>query len=85
MKNIPESIVSISFPVSVLFRGGSTETGLALKFVVRKGFSGGRNSTAPRVAILLSDGKSQGAVQLAASELKQSGVVLFAVGIRYPR
>ncbi|XP_056627020.1 von Willebrand factor A domain-containing protein 2 isoform X2 [Triplophysa dalaica] len=67
------------------YRGGSTQTGLALKFVVRKGFSSIRNSTVPRVAILLSDGKSQGAVELAASELKQSGVVLFAVGIRYPR
>uniref|UniRef100_A0A8C1UU23 von Willebrand factor A domain-containing protein 2-like n=1 Tax=Cyprinus carpio TaxID=7962 RepID=A0A8C1UU23_CYPCA len=67
------------------YRGGSTQTGLALKFVLRKGFSGGRNSTVPRVVILLSDGKSQGAVQLAASELKLSGVTLFAVGVRYPR
>uniref|UniRef100_A0A673IR54 von Willebrand factor A domain-containing protein 2-like n=1 Tax=Sinocyclocheilus rhinocerous TaxID=307959 RepID=A0A673IR54_9TELE len=67
------------------YRGGSTQTGLALKFVLRKGFSGGRNSTVPRVVILLSDGKSQGALQLAASELKLSGVTLFAVGIRYPR
>lgn len=67
------------------YRGGNTQTGLALKFVLRKGFSSRRNSTVPCVAILLSDGKSQGAVQLAASELKQSGVVLFAVGIRYPR
>ncbi|XP_067285544.1 von Willebrand factor A domain-containing protein 2 [Pseudorasbora parva] len=67
------------------YRGGSTQTGLALKFVLRKGFSGGRNSTVPRVVILLSDGKSQGAVQLAASELKLSGMALFAVGIRYPR
>uniref|UniRef100_A0A8C1NTY2 von Willebrand factor A domain containing 2 n=1 Tax=Cyprinus carpio TaxID=7962 RepID=A0A8C1NTY2_CYPCA len=67
------------------YRGGSTQTGLALKFVLRKGFSGGRNSTVPRVVILLSDGKSQGAVQLAASELKLSGVTLFGVGVRYPR
>ncbi|XP_073774665.1 von Willebrand factor A domain-containing protein 2 [Danio rerio] len=67
------------------YRGGSTQTGLALKFVLRKGFSGGRNSSVPRVVVLLSDGKSQGAVQLPASELKLSGVLLFAVGIRYPR
>ncbi|XP_052467598.1 von Willebrand factor A domain-containing protein 2-like isoform X1 [Carassius gibelio] len=69
----------------IQYRGGSTQTGLALKFVLRKGFSGGRNSTVPRVVILLSDGKSQGAVHLAASELKLSGVTLFAVGIHYPR
>lgn len=39
----------------------------------------------PRIVILLSDGKSQGTVQPAASDLKQSGVILFAVGLRYPR
>lgn len=35
--------------------------------------------------ILLSDGKSQGTVHPAASDLKQSGVILYAVGLRYPR
>lgn len=39
----------------------------------------------PCIVILLSDGKSQGTVQPAASDLKQSGVILFAVGLRYPR
>ncbi|XP_072522866.1 von Willebrand factor A domain-containing protein 2 [Salminus brasiliensis] len=67
------------------YRGGSTQTGLALKYVLRKGFPSKGNSTVPRIVILLTDGKSQGAVQLAASELKQSGVSLFAVGLRYPR
>ncbi|XP_058262477.1 von Willebrand factor A domain-containing protein 2 [Hemibagrus wyckioides] len=69
----------------IQYRGGSTQSGLAFKYVVRKGFLGGRNSPVPRIVILLSDGKSQGAVQPAASELKQSGVILFAVGLRYPR
>ncbi|XP_076854659.1 von Willebrand factor A domain-containing protein 2 isoform X2 [Brachyhypopomus gauderio] len=67
------------------YRGGSTQTALALKYVLRKGFPSRHNSTVPRVAVLLSDGKSQGAVQQAASELKESGVSLFAVGLRYPR
>ncbi|XP_062859813.1 von Willebrand factor A domain-containing protein 2 [Trichomycterus rosablanca] len=67
------------------YRGGSTHTGLALKYVLKKGFLSGRNSPVPRIVILLSDGKSQGAVQQAASELKQSGVTLFAVGLHYPR
>ncbi|KAK3559458.1 hypothetical protein QTP86_013631 [Hemibagrus guttatus] len=69
----------------IQYRGGSTQSGLAFKYVMKKGFLGGRNSPVPRIVILLSDGKSQGAVQPAASELKQSGVVLFAVGLRYPR
>ncbi|XP_034414887.1 von Willebrand factor A domain-containing protein 2 [Cyclopterus lumpus] len=67
-------------------RGGSTQTGLALKYVLRKGFPGGRNSsTAAQIAILLTDGRSQGNTVQAAAQLKETGVVLFAVGIRYPK
>ncbi|XP_041830461.1 von Willebrand factor A domain-containing protein 2 isoform X2 [Melanotaenia boesemani] len=70
----------------VFYRGGSTQTGLALKYILRKGFPGGRNSTSvPRIAILLSDGRSQGNVAQAAAQLKETGVILFAVGLRYPR
>ncbi|TSK14749.1 Tudor domain-containing protein 1 [Bagarius yarrelli] len=69
----------------IQYRGGSTQSGLAFKYVIRKGFLDDRNSPVPRIVILLSDGKSQGPVQQAASELKQSGVNLFAVGLRYPR
>lgn len=69
----------------VTYKGGSTQTGLALKYILKKGFPGGRNATVPRVVILLSDGKSQGAVLQAATQLKQRGVLLFAVGLRYPR
>ncbi|XP_008434914.1 von Willebrand factor A domain-containing protein 2 isoform X3 [Poecilia reticulata] len=70
----------------ISYRGGSTQTGQALKYVLKKGFPGGRNSSSvPRVAILLSDGRSQGSVVQAAAQLKQTGVVLFAVGLRYPK
>ncbi|PWA21619.1 hypothetical protein CCH79_00003032 [Gambusia affinis] len=70
----------------ISYRGGGTQTGLALKYVLKKGFPGGRNSSSvPRVAILLSDGRSQGSVVQAAAQLKRTGVVLFAVGLRYPK
>ncbi|KAM6951430.1 von Willebrand factor A domain-containing protein 2 [Aplochiton taeniatus] len=69
----------------VSFKGGSTQMGLALKHVLRMGFPGGRNATLPRIIILLSDGKSQGAVRQAAAQLKQTGITLFAVGLRYPK
>ncbi|XP_047464895.1 von Willebrand factor A domain-containing protein 2 [Mugil cephalus] len=70
----------------VSYRGGGTQTGLALKYVLRKGFPGGRNSSGvAHIAILLSDGKSQGNVVQAAAQLKEAGVVLFAVGLRYPK
>nr|XP_046232628.1 von Willebrand factor A domain-containing protein 2 isoform X3 [Scatophagus argus] len=70
----------------VYYRGGSTQTSLALKYVLRKGFPGGRNSSSvAQIAILLSDGRSQGNTMQAAAQLKETGVVLFAVGLRYPR
>ncbi|XP_022599080.1 von Willebrand factor A domain-containing protein 2 [Seriola dumerili] len=70
----------------ISYRGGSTQTGLALKYILRKGFPGGRNSSSvARIAILLSDGRSQGNVVQAAAQLKETGVVLFAIGLRYPR
>ncbi|XP_017290446.1 von Willebrand factor A domain-containing protein 2 [Kryptolebias marmoratus] len=70
----------------ISYRGGSTQTGLALKYILRKGFPGGRNSTGvPHVVILLSDGRSQGNVVPAAAQLKETGVILFAIGLRYPK
>ncbi|MGH0162643.1 UNVERIFIED_CONTAM: hypothetical protein FKN15_045781 [Acipenser sinensis] len=66
------------------FKGGSTQTGQALKYILRKGFPGGRNTTVPRILIVLTDGKSQGTVQ-PASQLKEEGITIFAVGIKYPR
>ncbi|XP_055085760.1 von Willebrand factor A domain-containing protein 2 [Periophthalmus magnuspinnatus] len=70
----------------ITYRGGSTQTGLALKYILRKGFQGGHNSSdVARITILLTDGRSQGNVIQAAAQLKEAGVVLFAVGLRYPR
>nr|XP_019938484.1 PREDICTED: von Willebrand factor A domain-containing protein 2 [Paralichthys olivaceus]XP_019938485.1 PREDICTED: von Willebrand factor A domain-containing protein 2 [Paralichthys olivaceus] len=70
----------------ISYRGGSTQTALALKYILRKGYPGGRNSSAvARVAILLSDGRSQGNTVQAAARLKETGVVLFAIGVRFPR
>uniref|UniRef100_A0A3Q2G4L3 von Willebrand factor A domain containing 2 n=1 Tax=Cyprinodon variegatus TaxID=28743 RepID=A0A3Q2G4L3_CYPVA len=84
-QELKKHIKKISYSAHYV-KGGSTQTGLALKYILRKGFPGGRNSSSvPRVAILLSDGRSQGSVVQAAAQLKEKGVVLFAVGLRYPK
>ncbi|KAM4702646.1 von Willebrand factor A domain-containing protein 2 [Rhinophrynus dorsalis] len=70
---------------SIVFKGGSTETGLALKYILRKGFPGGRNSSVAKVLIILSDGKSQGNVLAPAAEIKEQGVEVFTVGVKFPR
>ncbi|NXF93472.1 VWA2 protein, partial [Eubucco bourcierii] len=70
---------------SVVFRGGSTETGRALRYVLRKGFPGGRNSSAPQVLIIISDGKSQDSPAVPAMQVKERDIIVFAVGIKFPR
>ncbi|XP_042314425.1 von Willebrand factor A domain-containing protein 2 [Sceloporus undulatus] len=69
----------------IVFKGGRTETGLALKYILRKGFRGGRNSLVPKLLIILTDGKSQGNVAAPAKQLKERGIAVFAVGISFPR
>ncbi|XP_009078653.1 PREDICTED: von Willebrand factor A domain-containing protein 2 [Acanthisitta chloris] len=68
-----------------VFRGGSTETGRALKYVLHKGFAGGRNSSVPQVLIIISDGKSQGSTAVPAMQVKKRHITVFAVGIKFPR
>ncbi|XP_041066226.1 von Willebrand factor A domain-containing protein 2 isoform X1 [Carcharodon carcharias] len=68
----------------IIFRGGSTQTALALKYILHKGFTGSRNSSIPRILIILTDGKSQGNVLQAAMQLKETGITVFAVGVKFP-
>ncbi|KAM7330376.1 hypothetical protein ACRRTK_011989 [Alexandromys fortis] len=72
-----------SGPVSS-YRGGRTETGLALKSLHR-GFPGGRHGAVPQLLIIVTDGKSQGPVALPAKQLKERDIVVFAVGVQFPR
>ncbi|XP_045147420.1 von Willebrand factor A domain-containing protein 2 [Echinops telfairi] len=68
-----------------VFKGGSTETGLALKYLLHKGFPGGRNVSVPQILIVVTDGKSQGQAAVPAKQLKERGITVFAVGIGFPR
>ncbi|XP_039727084.1 von Willebrand factor A domain-containing protein 2 [Pteropus medius] len=69
----------------MVFKGGRTETGLALKYLLHRGFPGGRNVSVPHVLIIITDGRSQGHVALPAKQLQERGVTVFAVGVRFPR
>lgn len=68
-----------------MHRGGHTDTGLALKYLLNRGFPGGRNASVPQILVIVTDGKSQGHVALPAKQLKEKGVTVFAVGVRFPR
>uniref|UniRef100_A0A0D9QYB9 von Willebrand factor A domain-containing protein 2 n=1 Tax=Chlorocebus sabaeus TaxID=60711 RepID=A0A0D9QYB9_CHLSB len=69
----------------MIFKGGHTDTGLALKYLLNRGFPGGRNASVPQILVIVTDGKSQGHVALPAKQLKEKGVTVFAVGVRFPR
>jgi len=71
--------------ISLFARGGSTETGRALKYILRKGFPGSRNSSVPEVLVIVSDGKSQGSTTMPAMRMKERHITVFAVGIKFPR
>ncbi|KAI3364626.1 hypothetical protein L3Q82_011406, partial [Scortum barcoo] len=69
-----------SFP----YRGGSTNTGRAMKYVREKIFQASRGArpNVPRVTILITDGKSSDAFQDPATKLRNSDVEIFAVGVK---
>lgn len=66
------------------YRGGSTNTGRAMTYVREKVFQASRGARAnvPRVAILITDGKSSDAFQEPAAKLRNSDVEIFAVGVK---
>ncbi|KAG8135601.1 putative von Willebrand factor A domain-containing protein, partial [Naja naja] len=69
----------------IVFKGGRTETGLALKHILQQGFHGGRNSLVPQILIILTDGRSQDNVSTLAQQIKERGIAVFAIGVNFPR
>ncbi|XP_026164661.1 collagen alpha-1(XXI) chain isoform X1 [Mastacembelus armatus] len=68
---------------SIEYMGGNTRTGTAIKFATDKLF--GLSERSPlgisRIAVVLTDGKSQDEVLKAAEEARKKGVILFAIGV----
>ncbi|XP_053719022.1 collagen alpha-1(XIV) chain-like [Synchiropus splendidus] len=66
------------------YKGGNTLTGLALTFIQENSFKSesGSRSGIPKIGILITDGKSQDDVIPPAQSLKDSGVELFAIGVK---
>lgn len=68
------------------YTGGGTQTGEALKFAKQNLFTQERGSRkalgVKQIAIVVTDGESQDDVTNAASELRRSGVTVYAVGVK---
>lgn len=80
-QNSQDLIQAIS---SIPYLGGNTRTGRAIKFATDHVF-GMPNHTSPfarnRIAVVLTDGRSQDDVEDAAMEARAQNIVLFAVGV----
>ncbi|XP_060918564.1 collagen alpha-1(XII) chain isoform X1 [Labrus mixtus] len=66
------------------YRGGSTNTGRAMTYVREKIFlsSRGARQNVPRVMVLITDGKSSDSFKDAATNLRNTDVEIFAVGVK---
>ncbi|XP_061646514.1 collagen alpha-1(XXI) chain isoform X2 [Phyllopteryx taeniolatus] len=68
---------------SIEYMGGNTRTGTAIEFATGKLF--GLSERGPmgvsRIAVVLTDGKSQDEVSKAAEAARKKGVILFAIGV----
>ncbi|KAM9364446.1 uncharacterized protein col21a1 isoform 1-T1 [Pholidichthys leucotaenia] len=68
---------------SIKYMGGNTRTGTAITFATDKLFGLSERGPAgvSRIAVVLTDGKSQDAVLKAAEQARKKGVILFAIGV----
>ncbi|XP_035799915.2 collagen alpha-1(XXI) chain isoform X2 [Amphiprion ocellaris] len=68
---------------SIEYMGGNTRTGAAIKFATDKLFGLSERGPAgvSRIAVVLTDGKSQDEVLKAAEAARKKGVILFAIGV----
>ncbi|XP_041047042.1 collagen alpha-1(VII) chain-like [Carcharodon carcharias] len=65
------------------YKGGNTRTGAGLKYVADNFFGSVKlRRSVPKIAILITDGKSQDNVERPALKLRSQDVKLFAVGIK---
>lgn len=68
---------------SIEYRGGNTRTGTAIEFATDRlfGLSERGQAGISRIAVVLTDGKSQDEVVKAAEAARKKGVILFAIGV----
>ncbi|XP_051880819.1 collagen alpha-1(XXI) chain-like [Pristis pectinata] len=68
---------------AISYRGGNTRTGKAITFGVKNVFATSTRAanTVTKVAIVLTDGKSQDDVKESAEEARKRKIILFAIGV----
>ncbi|XP_028296318.1 collagen alpha-1(XII) chain isoform X2 [Gouania willdenowi] len=66
------------------YKGGNTNTGMALNHILDNNFqpSMGMRADSRKIGILITDGKSQDEVVLNSQRLRDSGIELYAIGVK---
>ncbi|KAM9723785.1 collagen alpha-6(VI) chain [Menidia menidia] len=76
----------LDFIKALPYRGGGTNTGMALQFARENVFIRERGSRRDKgvqqVAVIITDGESQDKVGKAAADLRRAGVTVYSVGVR---
>ncbi|CAN2389704.1 von Willebrand factor type A domain, partial [Pristimantis euphronides] len=68
------------------YKGGGTQTGESLQFMLENHFiesAGGRaKDGVPQIAVVITDGQSQDDIKKPATQVKNSGITIYAIGIK---
>ncbi|XP_027896679.1 collagen alpha-1(XII) chain isoform X5 [Xiphophorus couchianus] len=66
------------------YKGGNTMTGMALRYILQTNFqpSVGMRPDARKIGVLITDGKSQDEIIVNSQTLRDSGIELYAVGVK---
>ncbi|XP_038582158.1 collagen alpha-1(XII) chain isoform X6 [Micropterus salmoides] len=66
------------------YKGGNTMTGMALRYILQNNFKPnvGLRPDARKIGVLITDGKSQDEIVFSSQDLRDSGIELYAVGVK---
>ncbi|XP_061901199.1 collagen alpha-1(XII) chain isoform X3 [Entelurus aequoreus] len=66
------------------YKGGNTMTGMALSYILQNNFKRnvGMREDSRKIGILITDGKSQDEIVTNSQNLKESGIELYAIGVK---
>uniref|UniRef100_A0A4W6EWK5 Collagen alpha-1(XII) chain n=1 Tax=Lates calcarifer TaxID=8187 RepID=A0A4W6EWK5_LATCA len=66
------------------YKGGNTMTGMALNYILQNNFKAnvGLRDEARKIGVLITDGKSQDEIIFNSQRLKDSGIELYAIGVK---
>ncbi|MED6259054.1 hypothetical protein ATANTOWER_016290 [Ataeniobius toweri] len=66
------------------YKGGNTMTGMALRYILQNNFQPavGLRSDSRKIGVLITDGKSQDEIIIKSQSLRDSGIELYAIGVK---